>query len=578
MKLSDVHSEQDIEMFAEVGALSTDEFISIYEGIENEINTLPDSNIETINQLENNLKDLLYWRCATDIELFSITYFSHFCKYPFNRFHLDTFEDYKLGERGIKRADSAPRGFAKSTIKALIKAAHDTCYKLEKFTIIISNTKPQAVQKLKDLSSEFVDNEKLVAAYGPFFNSKNVGAEDFICSVGSGNDRYEMRYLAVGSGTEIRGVRFREARPTKLICDDVEHSDRVEVEVQREKMENWYKDVISKIGNEETNIDFIGTVLHRQSLLKFLLINPAYRSREYRAIISWPENSNLWKEWESIYTNLDNTDRIRDSNAFYSRHELELNKGCEVLWPEKEPILYLMKEIIETGLRSFMKEKQNDPLANEEKPFNIESVKWCQLREDGIFVEQSQKIIPFSRLECLGTIDPSAGQTKPSANRKADYCSILTGYWDSLSSRLFVVHDFTKRVAPSAQIAEIFKINDSHKFHKFGIETNLFRGLLSKDIRAEHERRLKVDKKHLNIKIEDIYQTENKEKRIYTIEPKIFHGNIVLGRGLSPVFLNMMWDFPFGSHDDGPDALEMLWSLANGKYKLGLVNKQARSR
>ena len=170
-----------------------------------------------------------------DIEIFAICFFPHYCKFPFNIFHFDTFGDYEFGERGVRRASAAPRGFAKSTIKVLIKPIHDICYKLEKFLVVLSNTESQSSQKLKDISAELLTNEAIILAYGRLIPGRKVNATDFICV----NGDWSCRLLAMGMGTEMRGIRYRDARPSKIILDDIEHSTRVESEMLRDEDKRW---------------------------------------------------------------------------------------------------------------------------------------------------------------------------------------------------------------------------------------------------------------------------------------------------------------------------------------------------
>jgi predicted phage terminase large subunit-like protein len=520
---------------------------------------------------EASIKEAIFARCATDIELFAKMFFPHYCVHPFNKFHYDTFKDYTFGEQAVRRASSAPRGYAKSTIKVLIKPIHDVCYKLEKFIVIASNTEPQSSQKLKDISSELITNESIIDMYGKMLPNRKVGATDFITN----NDGFETRFLALGAKTEARGIRFREARPSKIICDDVEHSTEVESEALREKMEDWYKQVISKIGDENTSIEFVGTVLHRKSLLKSLVKNPKYQSREYKAVISWADRKDLWANWQKIYCDIDNEERQDHARKYYLDNQAEMDKGVEVLWPEKEPYYALQEEIIETGMRAFMKEKQNSPLSDEEKVFNQEDFHYYEVTEDGKAFKllRSGRIFKIDDLQPLGVIDPSTGQVKPSQNKKTDWTCILSGFKDPITGRVFVHHDYTKRTSPTKYIKELFELNAQFGYHKFGIETNLFRGLLKKNILDEKKLREKQLKKQVSIKFYDIIQTENKQKRIYTLEPKVFHGYLVFNKHLSNEFFDQIWEFPKASHDDCPDALEMLWGLANNKYKTGALNK-----
>jgi predicted phage terminase large subunit-like protein len=509
-------------------------------------------------------RDAVRNRCATDLEAFAVIFFPHYCKYAFNTFHTDTFKQYKFGERAIRRVSAAPRGFAKSTLKVLIKPVHDLCYKLEKFVVIISNTSPQAEQKVKDIQTEFITNDLLLAIYGEFIPSRKVGSTDFVGI----NGEHKCRFLALGSGTEMRGIRFGDVRPTKIILDDVEHSEEVENEMLRDKLLGWYQDVVSKIGDERTNIEIVGTVLHQKSLLKNLLNNPRYESAQYTAVISWAERKDLWEQWEKIYRDLDCSDRTHKAKAFYMANQEEMDRGVEVLWPEKEPYYYLMEEIMETGMRSFMKEKQNNPMSNSEKVFFEEEIWWYNETPDGLLIEKNNVLIPWNQVTAYGAIDPSTGQRKITSKRKPDFTCIVSGYKDA-KGRLFVHHDFTKRVPPSQFISEIFNLHERFQYHNFGVETNLYKNLLTQNIIDEKKRREKEFKKSISIRFVDVEQTENKEKRIYSLEPKIPHGWILFNRALSQEFMGQLYDFPKGNNDDGPDCLEIVWGLVNNKYAVG---------
>lgn len=507
-------------------------------------------------------------RCATDIETFALIFFPHYCTDEFNLFHRDTFGDYNFGERNIRRSSAAPRGYAKSTLKVLIKPIHDVCYKLEEFIVILSNTEIQSVQKLKDIQAELIANELLINIFGRFIPNRKVGSTDFI----AWNGLWSCRLLAMGSGTEMRGIRYRHVRPTKIILDDIEHSTEVENELLRDKVQYWYDDVVSKIGDTKTNIEIIGTILHERSLLKKLILNPRYSSREYKAIISWADRRDLWDKWTQIYINLDDELRLDNALKYFKKNEKEMLKGTEVLWPEREPYYRLQEEIIENGIRSFMKEKQNSPMSDEEKVFNPESIWWYREVSKGLLIERTNTLIPWNMLTAYGAIDPSTGQRKVTSNKKTDFTCIPCGYVDQ-KKRLFVDSDYTKRASPSSFIQEIFKLHKQYNFYKFGVETNLFRNLLIKNINDERKRIEKSEKKRIDIKFYDITLVDNKEKRIYSLEPKVFHGHILFNRDkISTEFMNQLYDFPKAAHDDCPDSLEMLFGLVNNKYKIAALN------
>ena len=135
--------------------------------------------------------------------------------------------------------------------------------------------------------------------------------------------------------------------------------------------------------------------------------------------------------------------------------------------------------------------------------------------------------------------------------------------------RLFVDSDLTQRVPPSVYMKQIFEMYSVYNFKTFGIESNLFRNLMSQNMREERERYERKTNERVTMKMFEIWQTENKQKRIYTIEPHVSHGRILFNKDkISQLFMNQLYDFPKAAHDDCPDALEMLYSIAHNKYEV----------
>lgn len=505
---------------------------------------------------------LLKERCRYDLELFARVFFPHYCTRPFSIFHLEIFEDFKTQERGDRSATAAPRGNAKTTFRALIKAIHDVCYGLERFIVIISNTADLSNQKLKDIRDEVLTNDRLAEFYHLRFPSKKPGESQFLILSEAG----ETYFMAFGRGAQVRGVRYKEARPSKVICDDVEHSDEVYNEAIRKKTLDWFREDVSKIGDERTNIDFVGTVLHRDSLLQSLMNNPRYRSKKYKSVISWADRQDLWKEWERVYMDLNNLGRREEARLFFEARKDEMLKGTQVLWPEKEDYYFLMEEMIEIGRRSFFKEKQNEPLGADEKVF--ERIWWYREESGGARIEETGELVPWEMLknQAYGALDPSAGQKKAKKGRLGDYACIVAGF-SHPNGRIFVHRDWTKRVPPTKQMEMVFEMHEEFKFQKFGVETNLYRNLMLPNMIEERKRREKERKSLIHLPFYEIEQIENKEKRITALEPKVTHAWLILNRALSEPARQMLEEFPHSDHDDFCDALDMLYGLVHNRYK-----------
>lgn len=518
--------------------------------------------------------ELLVEWCRTDLELFAHVFFPDFCQHPFNAFHEDYFDCVVYGERRIRRAWAAPRGYAKSVLIALIRPIHDFCYGFEKFILFFSNTAELAYDKVKDVRDQLQTNDLLRSHFPIRFPTSKPGQTGFVAFVGKRACHFE----AHGARTEVRGKRKGAHRPSKIICDDFEDSEEVQNEALRNKYEDRYFSVIGNLGDENTNIEFIGTVLHKQALLVKLLKNPAYTGRLYKSIIHFATNKTLWDEWEKIFQNVDNEKRKEDALAFFTANEPAMMEGVEVLWKEKEPYYNLMIEIMEKGWRPFQKEKQNNPINDDEAVFT--KIHYYREEKEGFRIEETGVLVPFSHLgQACGAMDPATGKSKPQKGKKGDYAVIGTGY--PQKGRLFVHHAWCERKPPTIYIKEIFNLHEKYQFSKFAVETNLYRELLLPNIIAERKRweeayraKMKAQDKEIDdeerffrIPFYEVENTENKRERITQLEPKVSHGFILFNRAINPVLMEMLENFPNADNDDGPDMLEMLWKLVNNFYR-----------
>lgn len=506
-------------------------------------------------------------RGATDLDFFSSFFFSHYCEFSWNPFHKDYFNDFKYGKRAIRRAYAAPRGAAKSTLVTLINTLHDVCYGLENFILILSSTTPLANKKLKDIRNEVLTNSDLREFYGLSFPRKKVGESEFLIS----SDNGKTYFVAVGRGSEVRGIRWNQFRPSKIVLDDVEFSEEVYNEQTRRKTEDWFSEDVTKCGDTRTSIEFVGTVLHKDSLLSKLLVKPSYESKKYKSILSFSEREDLWNDWRKIYRNIDDSERVINARSFYESNKDEMLKGTEVMWPDREDYYAHMVDMEEIGRRSFFKEKQNDPIGSEEPVF--EKIHWYREVKEGFILEETGALVPWSDLKrtCISAMDPSTGKERAAKGKLGDFTVILVGYKDS-NGRLFVHYDFTKRVSPTKYISSTFDLWEQFKFEKMAVETNLYRNLLLPNIMDEKKRRLEKSKNPIGLSFYDVEQTENKRERITRLEPKCNHGWIVFNRALSKECMSQIEDFPHADHDDAPDCLEILWNLANNRYKPSPIN------
>jgi len=296
-------------------------------------------------------------------QLFAIRLFPRHTRLPWSRMHRRILSLYRnllrrqcpLEQRPARRlAIIAPRTSAKSTLKSLILPLHSLLYRQERYIVLISATQKQARQRLRNIKAEILRNPDLNLLYGPELASRDGWTSASINVNGVQIDAYS-------AGSEIRGISYREWRPSLVILDDVEDENSVYSADQREKLRNWFNETIEHIGDTYTAIEVIGTLLHPDSLLANLDRRPDFKTLRFSSILNFAHHADLWEQWKAIYTNLDDGLRAQSAQTFYSLNRPAMDAGAAVLWPEQENYYELQCQIVTRGRRDFFKEKQNEP-------------------------------------------------------------------------------------------------------------------------------------------------------------------------------------------------------------------------
>ena len=317
---------------------------------------------------------------AFDLGYFGRAYLKHYFVRPSPSFHEELDEIWTKGvlkgrnpamdAKKISRLDgsknvvAAPRGHAKSTNFTFKDSLHAALYLYKHYIIILSDSSDQAEGFLSDIKTEMEDNQEIRLDFGN--QQGKVWKSTVILTTGG------VKIEAIGSGKKVRGRRHGAWRPDLLVLDDIENDENVNTPDQRRKLDSWFKKAVSKAGDTYTDIMYIGTILHYDSLLSNTLKNPEYESRTYRAVISFSDRDDLWDKWTELYTNLFDPDHKQHAREFYLEHEAEMLKGTEVLWPEKLDYYKLMVIKVSDGDAAFNSELQNDPIDPDSASFQEE--------------------------------------------------------------------------------------------------------------------------------------------------------------------------------------------------------------
>lgn len=453
--------------------------------------------------------------------------------------------------KGSRQVVAAPRGHAKSTNFTFKDDLHAVLYGYKHYILILSDSSEQAEGFLDDIKTELEDNANIIMDFGSLKGDK-------VWRTGTILTKTDIKVEAIGSGKKVRGRRHRNWRPDLIVLDDIENDENVNTPEQRKKLKSWFDKAVSKAGDTYTDIMYIGTILHYDSLLNNILQNPRYKTRKYRAVVSWAVNSKLWDEWESIYVNLLNENHEEEARAFYEAHEEEMLLGTEVLWEDKLSYYDLMEIRVSEGEASFNSELQNDPIDPENATFNPE---WFDYYEPELVDFKSPEFI------FVGANDPSLGK-----NKKSDTSSIINLALSVKTGYMYVADASVEKRKPDIIIDDVFEMNRRLKrdykkgFYKFGVEVVQFQYFF-KDVMAS-----KSAEEGEYIPIEEIQSTINKALRIESLQPLIKNKYIKFNREHKSL-LKQLQEFPMGKNDDAPDGLQMAVQLAQGiRAVAGKVN------
>lgn len=226
-----------------------------------------------------------YWKNENEL-IDKVILFGH---YFLDHYFRDSSPDFhrELIRRFFSKRDeytAAPRGFSKTTVLQTC-CMFSVCNKMDRFIAIIEKTFAEAAEVIKGIHDEFVDNEKLLMAYGSLIgkgavtnrlikDTRNPEAKGDIFING-------IRIRGKGFNSSVRGLKTRAWRPTRIILDDVEEDEHISNPEQRQKYENNFKKGILPAVDIDGHVKVFGTILHQDSLLNNLISD--HRGLVFRA-------------------------------------------------------------------------------------------------------------------------------------------------------------------------------------------------------------------------------------------------------------------------------------------------------
>jgi len=487
------------------------------------VNTLLDPNkkLERINEQKS------------DFHYFRSTYFPHYYTLEGKSKLQEELEEryYKIIDIfkpfGLRFAIAAPRGFGKSTDVSIVFPIWCIVNNFKHFITIFSDAIELAETLVEAIKVELEDNERLKQ---DFPEATGIGK---VWKIGELVSKNNVKIKAYGSGKRVRGVKHGTYRPDLTIIDDLENDTNVRSRKQRDKLEEWLDEAVENLGSVDDSMDilYIGTILHRDSVLARKLKLQFWNPIIFRALSSYPTNMPLWEEYTKIYKYEGDT----QARNYYLENKELMDKGAVLLWDAVNLESIMRKRA--KNPKAFQKEQQNNP--------NSENQKF----DSSKFIKISHTQMP--KLDYIFMAVDAKGDSE-----QGDFCGRVAGGLSLATQKLYIFYSKQARIKGKPVVDAVVKDLKNMNIYMLGGDKNggfyMLRDWIKSTCFLE------------NVKVplmKFAHHTSNKEDRMGELEFPLDDGDIIFV-GDHPELFNQMDDFPESEFDDLHDALQQVYDMS----------------
>ncbi|MBT1249440.1 phage terminase large subunit [Bacillus licheniformis] len=468
--------------------------------------------------------------------------------------------------RTARIAWAASRGHAKSAYLSNAFPVHEIVFRKRKMILIISETNAGSKKFIKWVANQLKYNLKLRDDFGVLLHEQKTrnekdSEEAFLTTTG-------IKMEATSLGTQIRGFRNGSQRPDLIILDDLESRDSNNTAELRQKAKDWLnQDLMPAYDPTQTAVIFMGTLVHHDSLLNYVLNERRdFIKNKFPAIVSMPERMDLWAEFERIYREYDPTEEelaemetadeekptpnARAALEYFEENREDMEKGVEVLWPSRFPITQLMLEKVNYGTKAFNTEFMNNPIDEESQLFKPET--FCYYEN----IEFTPK-----KYDLYMGVDFAMGK------ERGDYSAVVTVAKHKSTGKIYVVDAWGDRVHPDVFLRVILNKVKIYQPSRIAAESQMAQEFFIDTLKRE----LQLEGYPAHSRVTKIQQRSRKELRIEALLQLIENGTLVFNRNHT-LLLEQFERYGSRWYDDLPDALEMAVSISK-RSKSVLLNK-----
>jgi len=440
--------------------------------------------------------------CYRNLPLFGKTFFPH--QIPSKT--IPSFQR-KIGELFLSPAEfvaiAAPRGHGKSTWGDLIYLAHELVYGEFNFAVLISDSETQSVFFLDNLRQELETNDLLNQVF--FGLQGKLNEKMLVTNTG-------CMVLARGAGQRVRGLKWRNFRPSLILIDDLENDELVENADRRLKLRRWFYGSLmpAKSSFQTPKIRQIGTILHEDSILNRNLKSPKWKTLCFDAEVGDEEGKSLWPEALPM-------EKLKEIKSEYAKEGL---------------------------IDAYYREYRNIPIAQENRIFRQEQFKYWTTPGE----------LPMGMKTFLLT-DHAVGTTA-----SAD-ASVLMAV--GIASPNIYVLSYIRQfgMSPHMFINELFRMSAYWKPIKIGMPADIYQKVIVPFLMDEMLRR------GVSLPIVEIKEKQKKISRIRALHPYYSSGRVFHHKGQMDELEAELLDFPAATHDDLSDTLAKITEIGTAFLK-----------
>ncbi len=400
---------------------------------------------------------------------------------------------------------AAPRGHAKSTAGTFAFGLASALFGNDDFVLIVSATEALAAAHLANIARVIDENEDMKTEFDLAVVKSN--ETELVVRCGS------REFCLVGKGAEqkVRGILWRNKRPSLILVDDLEDDEAVMSKDRREKLRNWFFNALLPVGSDRIRVRFVGTVLHLDSLLERLLNDEQWVARRFSA--------------HKSYDNF-----------------------TEILWPEQFPVerlLSIRAQYNSVGNPSgYSQEYLNRPVADADAYFR--KADFVPMQDEDY---KSPKIY-------YGSIDFALGK-----DEKADNTCLLVAGLDP-AGLLHIVHVVAERMDSAQAVDKMFELQSLYGIDSWVVEDENIAKAVGPFLDIEMVRR------NVFMNLLKLRPHKDKQKRATSIKARMRAKGVRFDWDADwfPGFQGEVLVFPRGKHDDRVDALSGIGLLMDKFY------------